>query len=427
MIQGYGGIQVDPNEFQQALGWVNVRDKGAVGDGVHDDTGAINAALAVAQENGCTVYFPPGTFMTQGNHAIMAGQTIIGAGWGLTTIRLLPTANASYVFGLTTAAMNYMLTLRDFAIDGNKGAGAQVADAIYLSSPNDSLVENIRIIDASGNGLTLTGTSSFYGTANKLSKINIRYCGGIGVNLTGALTDTMLSICDVGGNVGHAYNIGGPNTQVVGCIGWGSANGFYVPSDISLVWVTGSRFDTNEYHGLFIQGAHVSIVGCLIYNNSISQTGTYDGVHVEGASSSALAENVTITGCQSLNGLYTGSGYSDQQYGINLAANHANCYVGFNDLSGSNAQVNGATAGDYVMDSWTTVAAPDQGVGYISANASTVTVTPPKAQPDANYIPVISTTWETTVWIGPIYAASFTVNFGTAPTANANFGWEVVR
>jgi hypothetical protein len=42
--------------------WINVRDYGAVGDGVTDDSAAINAAAAVARDNSTTLYIPPATY-----------------------------------------------------------------------------------------------------------------------------------------------------------------------------------------------------------------------------------------------------------------------------------------------------------------------------------------------------------------------------
>lgn len=47
---------------------VSVKDFGAVGDGVADDTAAIQAALAASN----TVFFPAGTYLTSGNHNIKA-------------------------------------------------------------------------------------------------------------------------------------------------------------------------------------------------------------------------------------------------------------------------------------------------------------------------------------------------------------------
>jgi len=50
---------------------LNVLDYGAVGDGIADDTSAINAALAAANaQQGATVFFPAGKYRTRGGHAL---------------------------------------------------------------------------------------------------------------------------------------------------------------------------------------------------------------------------------------------------------------------------------------------------------------------------------------------------------------------
>ena len=42
---------------------VSVKDFGAVGDGVHEDTGALQAAINLLPEGG-RLFFPPGTYLT---------------------------------------------------------------------------------------------------------------------------------------------------------------------------------------------------------------------------------------------------------------------------------------------------------------------------------------------------------------------------
>lgn len=62
---------------------VNVLDAGAVGDGINDDTAAIQAALNSGAQ---TVYMPAGTYKTTGSLAIPSNVTLVGAGKGATII-----------------------------------------------------------------------------------------------------------------------------------------------------------------------------------------------------------------------------------------------------------------------------------------------------------------------------------------------------
>lgn len=63
------------------LGWTNVKDHGAVGDGTTDDTAAISAAIAALPNPG-VLYFPPGTYKTSGGFTISTPCIVLGAGGG---------------------------------------------------------------------------------------------------------------------------------------------------------------------------------------------------------------------------------------------------------------------------------------------------------------------------------------------------------
>ena len=55
--------------------WIDVRCNGAVGDGSHDDTTAINATIAAAITNGWPVHFSGGTYKVTSSISIdYAGQ-----------------------------------------------------------------------------------------------------------------------------------------------------------------------------------------------------------------------------------------------------------------------------------------------------------------------------------------------------------------
>ena len=60
-------------------GVVNVKDFGAVGDGVHDDTAAIQAAIDYASTNAETVYIPCGKYKI--TSTINVKTNILGGGY----------------------------------------------------------------------------------------------------------------------------------------------------------------------------------------------------------------------------------------------------------------------------------------------------------------------------------------------------------
>ena len=57
-----GAVELPALNWVPASDWVNVKSLGAKGDGVTDDTAAVNQALS-AMDDGGIVYFPPGTYV----------------------------------------------------------------------------------------------------------------------------------------------------------------------------------------------------------------------------------------------------------------------------------------------------------------------------------------------------------------------------
>jgi hypothetical protein len=127
------------------MDWLlNVKDYGAVGDGVTDDAPAIQQAIYDAtgwDPTGRTtnpskiVYIPPGTYMLNARLWILDGLTIEGAGRELTTLRLLPTCNgpilqAPYYPGYYVGGSDF--TLRDITLDGDAEHTEQTGAIIAL-------------------------------------------------------------------------------------------------------------------------------------------------------------------------------------------------------------------------------------------------------------------------------------------------------
>jgi hypothetical protein len=69
-----------PGSSGSSLGWVNVKDHGALGDDSHDDTSAITAAIAALPVGG-TLYFPAGTYKITSTITVnVAGVVVLGDG-----------------------------------------------------------------------------------------------------------------------------------------------------------------------------------------------------------------------------------------------------------------------------------------------------------------------------------------------------------
>ncbi len=81
-----------------AINYVNVRDFGAKGDGIHDDTVAIQNALNYAKEKLPICYLPPGLYRLNHTLNIPGGVTLIGASGGANHSRT-PNGSTLLIYG----------------------------------------------------------------------------------------------------------------------------------------------------------------------------------------------------------------------------------------------------------------------------------------------------------------------------------------
>lgn len=164
---------------------------GAYGDGVHDDTAAIQAAIDTAQTaGGGTVYLPPGTYSLSKSLSITTGNVQLllkGAGIGVTTL----TQTEATVDGIS--ATGYLLRLEDFTLNG---AGT-AATGTGISITTTSIIGRIWLtrIQATGFniGFGFTGHSFDQMT---LDRVNFGGNNNHGLYITDSASSALLAIRD---------------------------------------------------------------------------------------------------------------------------------------------------------------------------------------------------------------------------------------
>jgi hypothetical protein len=121
----------------------NVKDYGAIGDGVANDTSSINSAITAAV-NGGIIFFPPGTYVTTGNHVITGGKIqIVGSGVASTNISH---SGNNVCFQFTAPGItNQRAGIKHLLITGNSGnaaCGIEFRDLNY-----GGWAEHVRVVD----------------------------------------------------------------------------------------------------------------------------------------------------------------------------------------------------------------------------------------------------------------------------------------
>jgi hypothetical protein len=243
-----GAVGKTLNDKMQDL--VSVKDFGAVGDGVADDTTAIQAGIDLACQYGGCVYLPAGTYkissalvfsMNSGTTDPVKRPSMRGDGMGATTIYQTTNANGIEVVGYDANPAGYCL-FQDFTLYGferNK-LGFALKDIAYVTIDNVYLagwstgLYGANVLSSSFNDLVIRFNDGgfyfepnvaygFYSEPNAIAMTNcivgnndsyggkvigagtFNYIGG-SIEANGAGTDLSsakwgLALVDVGGNV----------------------------------------------------------------------------------------------------------------------------------------------------------------------------------------------------------------------------------
>ena len=250
---------VDTNVQAKLRERVSVKDFGAIGNGVTDDTAAIQLALTAAR----SVYFPAGTYEAQGL-SVPANTVVYGDG-ASTTLRDQTAAVARHMF--TLAGDN--IKLRDMVIEGGQGASTSTYYATNTAIVNANDAADYSDIELSGLEIRGWGAGgiSIYRPERVYCHHNyIHDCGRHGIFY-------------FGGNDSHIHDnhISDMGPGSGGAAPFINAYGVSLTNDIST-----ASFPQSD--------------GCTIKNNRIDNITTWEGIDVHGAVNFEISGNV-VTDC----------------------------------------------------------------------------------------------------------------------------------
>ncbi|MEZ0226303.1 MAG: Ig-like domain-containing protein [Alphaproteobacteria bacterium] len=262
----------------------DVRDYGALGDGVTNDTSAIQAAVNAARDaGGGEVYIPTGTYIVTGNPTnpsagcimLYNNVTVYGDGMGETTVKLQDgwSTKITGIFRTQYGVENHDIGMHDLSIDGNRATATNKVDGFFCGvAPGQ------------------TGTD----TNITLDKVEIMNCSGYGFDPHERTTNMTISNCVAHGNGLDGFTLDYLiNSNIVNNLSYGNdRHGFNIVTTTHDTTLTGNIAHHNGGEGIMVQRGSEDIPGP--YNITItggsSYSNTLDGISV------TMSVNVTIDG-----------------------------------------------------------------------------------------------------------------------------------
>lgn len=452
---------------------VSVKDFGAVGDGVTDDTAAIVAAVAAA--NG-TVLFPAGTYRVTSTITITKSLQIVGEGRGSTIISHTSDINVFSFVGFSSGWEIGNLSIK--RVSGTATSGA----AINIDTASNGMVDNV-YIESTYIGVNVSSSQSVV-----INKADVWYFKGQGIRFYGNNNnDVFVSNCFINGESSPGAGTAGAgwgirledkceaitfySMEVVlcayalvtgassytpgnrpaycrftSCFFDSSTSGVLLDKAVEFTFTScwfsnrpgngcllnqtqlmtfvGCTFANNAQHGCVVQSAseRTTFSDCKFVDNSTAAAGTYNGLTI-----AANTTDFVVRSCVAGPAI----GFSNNQgYGIFVGSGCDNfvidgCNLRYN-LIGFLSDNSSATANKTIHGN-IGYRTSNTGQGTILAGATTVTVnhglgvTP--RQQDIMLTRGGGNAGSTDLYVNGITSTQFVINTAAAPSVNMPVNW----
>jgi len=338
---------------------VNVKSKGAKGDGITDDTKAIQAAIDQVAGTGGTVLVPDGIYMIDAvsNWGINLKSNMTLSMTSGAILKAIPNSNnqSSVIMIHAVNNVNVIGGTVQGERYGHQGTTGEFGRGIRVSGGSSNiLIERVTAIDAWGDGFDIFGgssnvtLSSVIADNNRRNGLTIGWASGVLVqnsifkNTHGTLPEAGIDVEPNPGASELTNNVRIINNEVFGNRTSGITSHGYVDAPITSLTVSGNNVHNNGSVGIDDSN---SLIFIGIYNGTISGNNVHDnafnGIPIVRSSIGNTVNNNTVTN----NGGY-GILLWENATGNTVTGNTAtgNTLGNINDLVGGNT-ISGNTVG----------------------------------------------------------------------------------
>lgn len=364
---------------------LNVQEFGAQGNGITDDTAAIQAAIDWADAGtgsttgqGISIYFPGGYYIISSTIVLKKHVWLIGEGQRSSVLKLATNANCNVIktFDTGGASGNADYTgIINMVIDGNmanqNGAGPYHG-VVYNTNPTggtaagDSffdmhhVMQNCTVYKCKGNGIDMTGRSAI-----QIHNVHIQSCLVYGIKSTFDLTLIGVEADSCGSS---GFNLNNGSVKAIACKSY--LSGFNTPTtdaagfkigNVGPCELVGCEAQNNKLQGYNLVSAdRIHLSGCNADGNNTTNSVTdSDRVAVSMVGSTNCIIDVVSNEMPQ-----GGSQIGHQSYALHIDSTSSN-----NDIR----MVHSALAPATVLGEITPTSAPQTGVNTVLINGVNAT------------------------------------------------------
>jgi len=326
---------------------VSVKDFGAVGNGVADDTAAISSAINSIKTSGGIVFFPKGVYnCTPITITTALNVALVGEDKQASTLALTATGTL-----LTfSAATNLFISQMCFQLTGVAQSIANTYGVLINSGSSNCTVDSCWFVGFANDGLRFAGTSGTQMSGHKTT--NNIFVGNGGNQLSYIYSNDFHILNNqfgsLSGVAAAAYGCNLNNSSAglyTGNYHWSNVVGFLATScDYNTYSL--NRFEINNQQGAYFNtGVKNQFTNNKIYSNSLSGNGLYDNVYFINWSSAIVGSNYVFRwdATNSKWGMYFDTGCSNIQLKNNKvdSGSFGSSYGPYNVVSSNGSNIYG--------------------------------------------------------------------------------------